>query len=190
MNTKNISTKSRKNLRLKYYDYSQSGLYFITVCAYNKRCIFGKIKSEKMLPNKFGKIIEKYWLELENRFSNIFVHEYIVVPNHLHGIMEIGKNNVGAPFVGAQQKRTTTRVVPTTVSNAVGAFKSLTANEYIRNVKNGIFPPFEKQIWQRSFYEHVIRNELSLNKIKEYIEINPKEWHKDRNNPIFNNNKT
>jgi len=115
------------------------------------------------------------------------------MPNHLHGIITI----VGAPLVGAQpldvgaqpldvgaqnragtKSRAPTRGAPT-VGNVVGAFKSLTTNEYIRGVKSGILPPFNKSIWQRNYYEHIVRDEKDLNRIREYIKNNPQNWKDD-----------
>jgi len=178
----------RKATRLSNYDYSQIGLYFITICTKNKKCYFGQIVNDRMILNIAGKIIDKWWNELENKF-NITLHEYVIMPNHIHGIIEINNFPDAKTTVGADlcvrpttlSKGQTHRSVPT-VSTIIQWFKTMTTNECIREVKNGNLPRFNNQIWQRSFYDHIIRKNESLNKIKEYIIINPKEWHKDKLN--------
>jgi REP element-mobilizing transposase RayT len=172
----------RKPNRLKNYDYSQNGMYFITICTKDKKCFFGEIINDKMILNDFGKIIQNVWLELPNHNDNISIDEFVIMPNHIHGIIEI----VGTPLVGVQDIDTTktgTRPV-TTISELIGTFKSLTTNQYIYHIKNNGWKPFNKYIWQRSFYDHIIRKEESLNKIREYIMINPQQWNDDKNNPL------
>lgn len=191
--------KNRKPNRLANYDYSQNGLYFITICTQNKKHYFGEITNDAMHSNIAGKIADKWWQKLEEKFD-ITLHEYVIMPNHIHGIIEINnpqhsawtnsQYNVGTPLVGVRHnatanftKRTPTRGVPT-VSDIIGAYKSYTTNEYIKEVKSGVLPPFDKRIWQRSFYDHIIRKNESLNKIREYIIINPQEWNNDEFNTL------
>ena len=112
-------------------------------------------------------MIEKYWREIPEHYPNVILDVFVIMPNHIHGILII--DNVRVPLVGTQ-----------TVGNIIGAFKSLTTNEYICGVKNGKFPPFEKRIWQRNYYEHIIRNEQSLEKIQNYIIHNPQKWQDDK----------
>jgi len=193
--------KKRKSTRLKNYDYSSSGWYFITICAQNRECLFGKIINNKMKLNKYGKIVDKKINELK-KYKNIGVDVYCIMPNHIHMIIIIN-SVVGAGFMPARtgfmpartgfmparkcdvkhSNRATTRVAPTTVGGIIGAFKSLTTREYINGVKINNWQPFNKRIWQRNYYEHIIRDEKSLNKIREYIRLNPKMWDRDRNNP-------
>ncbi len=122
-------------------------MYFITICTQNKKCFFGKIVEGKMKLNIAGKIVEEQWEKLENKF-NITLHEYIIMPNHIHGIIEI--NNVGMPLVGILGNNVN-NMAPTrdatTISDIIGAFKSIATNEYIKNVKIGKIPPFNKKIW-------------------------------------------
>lgn len=178
----NNMEKNRKKLRLQNYDYSQNGIYFVTICTHNKKCFFGRVEDNKMKLNLAGKIIDKWWIELENKFD-IILHEYVIMPNHIHGIIEINNNDVGTPLGGVRGWDNTNKMAPTrgatTISDIVGAFKSWATNKYIKNVKMGRLPPFDKRIWQRSYYDHIIRKEESLQKIQEYIIINPSEWQKD-----------
>jgi REP element-mobilizing transposase RayT len=167
--------------------------------------LFGEMADGLLQLNDAGQMIEKWWNELQKKFPNVTLDEYIAMPNHFHGIITIVMGTqinkpVGAPLVGAQMrgaqmgagtngknKRATTRVAPTvvdtggnTVGDIVGAFKSITTNEYIRGVKNCHWKSFDGKLWQRNYWEHVIRNENDLHRIREYIVNNPYNWKDDR----------
>lgn len=174
---------SRRSIRLAEYDYSQAGYYFVTVCLNDRRNLFGDIVGGKMVLNGAGRMVETNWNKLIQRFPDIELDEFIIMPNHLHGVIAI----VGAPLVGAQNgdvsgardnDKATTRVAPT-LGDVIGAFKSIATNEYIRNVKNSNWPAFNKCFWQRNYYEHVIRDEDDLGRIREYIVNNPAKWFED-----------
>ena len=196
----NPSIHHRRSIRLKGYNYSQNGAYFVTICVQNREFLFGKIENGEMVLNDAGKMIEKYWREIPEHYPNVILDAFVIMPNHVHGILIID-NNVGVPLVGTQSNIGTqmagTQMAGTqnngqpqslgqpqgiapTVGNIIGAFKSLTTNEYICGVKNGKFPPFEKRIWQRNYHEHIIRNEQSLEKIQNYIIHNPQKWQDDK----------
>ena len=177
---KNMKTnKNRHSIRLKKYDYSRSGLYFVTICTQNRECLFGNVVNGKMKLNSAGKIIDSVWKSLSKRFP-IVLDEFQIMPNHVHMIVNI----VGAGFMPARGERATTRVAPTvTLGDIIGAFKSLITHEYIMGVKNNGWKPFDKRLWQRNYYEHIIRTENDLNKIRKYIINNPSMWDRDRNNP-------
>jgi putative transposase len=171
----------RRSIRLKGYDYSQAGLYFITICTQNRLCLFGEIKNGEMVLNDAGMMIEHQWQELICRFGNIKLHEFIVMPNHFHGIVEF----VGVPLVGTQNMEQPPTMgqpqgIAPTVGNVVGAFKSFSTNEYIRNVKQNNWRTFDNKLWQRNYYEHIIRNEKSYYQISEYIQTNPLKWQDDK----------
>jgi REP element-mobilizing transposase RayT len=191
----NPNIHHRRSIRLKGYDYSQAGLYFVTICVKNRECLFGEINNGKMILNDGGKMIETQWLELSNRFKNIELHEYVVMPNHFHGILQI----VGATLVVAQNDNKTIAqtiaqnddktkkgqpqgIAPTgkTVGDMVGAFQSIATVEYIRGVKNNNWQPFDGKLWQRNYWEHIIRNEKSYQRISEYIINNPLNWKEDK----------
>ncbi len=187
----NKSSKSRRSIRLAGYDYSQAGAYFVTICAQEEENVFGEIANGEMALNDTGKMVENNWNKLPQRFPNVALDEFVIMPNHIHGVIAIGAPIVGAQngdVVGARDNycgvdampddRATTRVAPT-LGGIIGAFKSITTNEYIRNVKNKNRPPFNKHFWQRNYYEHVIRDENDLNRIREYIVNNPAKWFED-----------
>ena len=171
----NSKKHNRKSIRLKGYDYSQEGFYFITICTQNHECLFGKITSSQldegtMVLNDAGKMVETQWLKLSNRFKNIELYEYVVMPNHFHGILQI----VGAGLVPAQKNKT--------VGDMVGVFQSIATVEYIHGVKNNNWQPFDKRLWHRNYWEHIIRNEKEYENIAQYIINNPKRWAIDKLN--------
>ena len=158
-------THHRRSIRLKGYDYSQLGGYYITLVAQNREHFFGGIFEGKVVLNDAGKMIQLSWQNLPNRFSNIELDERVIMPNHLHGIINIVKQE------------------SVSIADVVGAFKSITTHEYILGVKNSGWPPFEKRLWQRNYWEHIIRNEKELDRIREYIINNPIKWQADAENP-------
>ncbi|MBT8348088.1 MAG: hypothetical protein KJP24_01365 [Sulfurovum sp.] len=173
----------RRSLRLKNYDYSKLGYYFITICTQNREHLCGEIVEGEMVLNVAGEMIHSLWFDIMNDFPNIVLHEFVIMPNHIHRIIEI----VGAPLVGAldtenvvgtNDKRAPMKGAPT-VGDMIGTFKSLTTNTYIKMVKKGTLPPFNQRIWQRNYYEHIIRDDEDYNRIAIYIINNPMRWDDD-----------
>jgi putative transposase len=182
----NPEIPQRQSIRLKEYDYSQHGAYFITICAQNRECLFGEIMNGNLKLNQFGIIASDEWTKLSKKFANLEIDEFIIMPNHVHGIL-ILNHTVGAPLAGAlvnignYLNRAPARDAPTIIGNIVGTYKSLVANTCLK-----IFKSNNKsmgKLWQRNYYEHVIRNEKSLEQIREYIINNPINWQKDELNP-------
>ena len=132
--------------------------------------------------NAAGELAAAMWNALPNRFAQIDLDAFVVMPNHIHGILIISDDVVGAPLVGARDARAATRAAPT-VGVVVGAFKSAFAVEYIRGAKKGRWTAFDRRVWQRNYYEHVIRNEPDLTRVRRYIVENPLQWAFDRENP-------
>lgn len=184
----------RRSIRLKGYDYSQAGFYFVTICVHHGRFLFGKIFDGKMILNDAGQLVHNEWLKLTDRFKNINLHAFVVMPNHFHAILEIvGSTLVVDPTIrkcnngtaGSTLAGSTTRVDPTrvwTLGDMVGAFQSIVTVEYIRGVKNHGWHPFDGKLWQRNYYEIIIRNDRSYQYISAYIMNNPSKWDKDRLN--------
>jgi REP element-mobilizing transposase RayT len=240
MNKYNPKIHHRRSIRLKGYDYAQAGLYFITICCQNRACLFGDVVNGKMKLNDAGIMVENEWLKLPNRFQNIQLHEYVVMPNHFHAILEIvGATLVVAPVrvslvdtpnemdtqnetvaqnddnsqkgqpqkgqpqgiastmdtqnetdtqnddnsqKGQPQKGQPQGIAPTgkTVGDMVGAFQSIATVEYIRGVKTLDWQRFDGKLWQRNYWEHIIRNEQSYLNISDYIINNPAKWADDK----------
>ncbi len=153
--------KKRKSLRLKNYDYLQQGLYFITICIHQKLCLLGRVNNDEMFPNAAGLMLESCWYDMSKRFVSVRLDEFVLMPNHFHGIIELTEKDVS-------------------LGEVVGAFKSITTNKYIRGVKENNWRPFVNKFWQRNYYEHVIRNEYSYQQISEYIKYNPAKWCDDQ----------
>lgn len=153
----------RRSIRLKGYDYSQTGLYFITICTHNRAYLFGDVANGEMIANDAGRMIADEWLKLPDRFKNLVLHQYAVMPNHFHAIMEI------AGIATANK----------TIGDMIGAFESISTVEYIRGVKTNDWQPFDRKLWQRNYWEHIIRDEMSYFKISEYITTNPANWDND-----------
>lgn len=164
-----MKTKSpvRKNIRLKYYDYSQNGYYFITICAKNKHNIFGKFVGAGSKPacvelNEYGKIVNNTWFDLCNHNKNLELGNFIIMPNHIHGILIIQRSGLEPD--------------PTkSISEIVRQFKTFSAKKIniLRNTKG-------QSVWQRNYYEHIVRNEHGFMEINEYIENNPQKWELDK----------
>jgi REP element-mobilizing transposase RayT len=158
--------------------------------------LFGNIVDGQMKSNRAGEAIERWWLELPRKFPTVATDEFVIMPNHIHGIIII---TVGADLrvglttarTGAHAGRQGADGGPTHRSAPTGAprptivqwFKTMSTNEYMRDVKNLGWTPFRGQLWQRGYYEHVIRDEESLNRIRQYILDNPARWAYDRENP-------
>ncbi|WMJ22009.1 transposase [Paludicola sp. MB14-C6] len=148
----------RKLQRLKGYDYSHNGAYFITICTQNRQQLFGEIFNNTMLINNAGKMIEERLLNIIN--DVVFLDKHIIMPDHIHAIVIINHNG-------------TTQGPFPTLSEIVQRFKTITTKLYIDSVKNGEYPPFDKKIWQKSFNDRIIRNEKEYREIRQYIDENP-----------------
>ena len=188
MNNFNPNIHHRRSIRLKGYDYSQPGFYFVTICSQNRDCLFGKIENGKMILNDAGIMVVKEWLKIPDRFQNTRLHEYILMPNHFHAILEI----VGATLVVAETQGIAPENIKVQIEQGqpqgiapnkqkklgdiLGAFQSITTVQYIRGVKSNNWQPFKGKLWQRNYYEHIIRNEKSLQRIANYIKKNPQSW--------------
>ena len=171
---------NRRSIRLKDYDYSQDGLYFITICINEKECLFGKIEQGKMLLNDAGFMVKNYYLELENKFCNVRCGKYVIMPNHFHCIIHI-ENTVGVDLCVNPIKKG--EHIGSPLPRIIQWFKTMTTNAYINGVKTKNWKPFNKRLWQRNYYEHIIRNEKSCTEIYDYIVNNPLKWDLDELNP-------
>lgn len=199
----------RRSVRLKDYDYAQSGAYFVTVVTHGRKCLFGEIVNAETRLNDAGRTIERWWFELNNKFRTVETDEFVIMPNHFHGIVVIvgadlcvgpgsEGTHAGVPLQGTYPVRSVSRrgapmcapvFTPQNMTHRaplpaiVRWFKTMTTNEYLRGVKTSGWAPFQGQLWQRNYYEHVIRDEESLNRLRQYIHDNPARWEFDRENP-------
>ena len=190
----------RRSIRLKGYDYSQPGAYFVTICTQDRACLFGDVVDGAMRLNDAGRMIESVWHQLPTFYSGVDIDAFVVMPNHIHGIVVlVGAAPRGRPDPGRArgvdlgQPQGVAPTGPTgqargpaptlSLSDVVHRFKTLTTKRYADGVKQSGWPPFPGRLWQRNYYEHIIRNEESLHRIRQYILENPLRWSLDRENP-------
>jgi len=172
--------------RLKEWDYSSGGFYFVTLCTRDFQCYLGEVIGEKVVLSKIGEIAYKYWLEIMEHFKNTDLDEFIVMPNHVHGIIVINNTNVETRHVVSlpqkqnKDKNKALRKFSTSssgsLSTIIGQFKAFVT----RWCRKNEYPEFA---WQSGFYDHIIRSEKSLLNIRTYIRHNPLKWDLDKNNP-------
>jgi putative transposase len=164
----------RKPNRLRDYDYSQDGYYFITICTRGRKEFFGNIREGKLDLNRFGETVNQCWYDLPRHYPNCSLDSFVIMPNHVHGIIVIDNENV--------------------VGNGLKPFPTHGLSEIIRGFKTFSSRKINEEIeidnkfqWQKSFYDHIIRGERSLDLIREYIQNNPLKWDLDRENPLSKN---
>ena len=170
----------RKHPRLKHYDYSSPGAYFITICTQNRRCVLSHIVGRGLAPadactiehTLFGKIAEKQLLLMEKRYPFVVVDRYVIMPNHIHVVLILDHETAGASPCPAVMDETAGASPRPTIMDIVCAYKSLTTREC---KKNGL----DEKMFQTSFYEHIIRGQEDYEKIANYIYENPMRWYYD-----------
>jgi REP element-mobilizing transposase RayT len=183
-NTKyNPNIHNRRSIRKKGYDYSQAGWYYVTICTYKKEYLFGEIVNERMALSTCGEIVKETLLDIPDRYKNVSLDEWVIMPNHLHIILVIRRKHVGVPLAGTPtseagtptSKKTNNKL---TLGMIVGAFKSLCVHNWLSYINDN---NLKKRclLWQSNFYEHIIRDEQYYLRIKEYITNNPKNWVKN-----------
>ena len=188
--------RGRRSVRLKGYDYATAGAYFVTVVTQERLCLFGDVTDGKVRLSVAGRLVRRVWESLPDRFAGLALDAFVVMPNHVHGVVVMDRP-AGAPLVGDRSGRgaadpgdrpgATTRVAPTpdgyALSDVVHAYKSSTTAHYARRVTADGWPPFPGRLWQRNYYEHVVRGDDDLDRIRTYIQENPLKWELDTENP-------
>ena len=182
-------TYHRRSIRLNGYDYAQNGNYFLTLCTRNRECLFGDLRDGKMYLSNYGGMVNECWQEIPLHFPQIILHEYVIMPNHVHGIIEInnpqstGANmgrcsdtvDVGANTVGVGANNYSPLRTPQ--SRPCGT--SRTVGSVVRGFKIGVTKQMGFSPWQRNYYEHIIRNDESYQNIVQYMAQNPLKWEED-----------
>jgi putative transposase len=249
----------RRSIRLRGYDYAQPGAYFVTIVVQGRECLFGEVVNGEVMLSDAGRMVERWWTELAHKFPMVTLDAFVVMPNHVHGIIVIspvvsdpvctapvcadhvcadpvcaapvGADPVGADLCVRPDNQNNQRVRPDNQNDqcirpdnqnnqyvrpngqsirpdGMGAntdrgthvgvplpacvplpeivqwYKTMTTNEYIRQVRAEGWPPFLGRLWQRNYYEHIIRNDISLEQIRRYIAENPARWQEDAENPF------
>lgn len=187
----------RRSIRLKGYDYSQAGAYFVTIVAWHREMLFGEIVDGEMILNRNGKIVQEAWFDLKNHYRHVILGAFIIMPNHAHGIIVLvdddrrgGSSMIGGTIspdefhvgdVSLLEGKTRPYVKPKPrhgLPEIVRAFKSFSARRINRLRRTDGIP-----VWQRNYYEHIIRNDREMDNITRYIESNPSMWAEDDENP-------
>ncbi len=177
----------RRSIRLKGYDYSQTGAYFVTIVAYQRECLFGEVVEGEMVLNDFGQVVEKWWYQISVHFHNVETWAFVIMPNHAHGIIVIrdyGRGAVSAPDDDAQIKHAGGGTPPLrsnkpTLGQVIAYFKYQSTKEMNALDGTGTITKF----WQRNYYEQIIRDKREMDRIHRYIESNPFNWADDNENP-------
>jgi len=164
----------RRSIRLKEYDYTQNGAYYVTICTQDKKCVLSNIVNEKTILTNYGKIVEEEWLKTKSIRPYVDLDYYVIMPNHFHGILFINKNK--GKGVKLHAPTNNFKLQPHSLGSIMRGFKSSVTSR-INKTQN---TPGRK-FWQRNYYEHIIRNDDDLNRVRKYIKNNPIKWSMDKN---------
>lgn len=178
--TVNPHSHHRRSIRIKEYDYTSPGAYFVTLVTYQRDCLFGEIRDAKMASNDLGSIADECWRAIPDHFPFVELGAYVIMPNHVHGIIVI-RESVGARHVcpsgyASSLQNTPRGPAPHSLGTIVGSYKSAITRRIGREQN-------ATSIWQRNYYEHIIRDDKDLQRITDYIEMNPSWWDDDYENP-------
>lgn len=208
----NSERHNRKSIRLIGYDFSSKGLYYLTICVQNRLCLFGNVVDNQLKLNDAGKMIMKWYYEIENKYPDKKCHNMVVMPNHFHCIIENGSSinmnihvrdshlddHVGTSLRGCPNDIRNENAPPqygmdnkkhnASIFDVMDWFKTMTTNEYIRGVKQLGWERFDQRLWQKRYWDHVIRNNVDFSRIDKYIDENPGKWIGDKINPKNDNN--
>jgi len=177
---------NRRSVRLQGYDYSKAGAYFVTICTRNRECLFGEILDGVMLSNDAGGVVQQCWDDIPAHFPHVELDAFVIMPNHVHGILSIvDSQTVGAKNFSPLQAQPSISPPP---SQQRPCGTSKTIGSIVRGFKIGVTKWMRQHtltpdVWQRNYWEHVVRNDMELNRIREYICNNPIQWEMDQLNP-------
>jgi putative transposase len=164
----------RRSIRLRGYDYSQAGAYFVTICTQNRACLFGEIADGEMVPNDAGKSIHDRWMKIAERYPGVSLGGFVIMPNHVHGVILLN---------ASQQSEEQGSSYSVALARIVQRFKTGTTFDSIQGVNGRGWTSFDRRLWQRNYYEHIIRNESEHDRIVAYIDVNPSLWRDDALHP-------
>jgi putative transposase len=173
----------RGSLRLKDYDYAQPGAYFVTICTHNRECLLGEIQAGELRLNAWGQIVQDEWFKGADLrpYLHLETHEVVVMPNHIHGVLWLDEDRARQQRLAPTRKSESglsSGVTPGSLGAVIGQFKAITSKRI-----NQLRGTPGLSVWQRGYYEHVIRDEAALAQIREYIATNPLRWEQDPENP-------
>jgi len=187
----------RRSIRMRHYDYGESAHYFVTICSYQRRCVFSDVSDAECILNRLGMLVERCWSELPGHFGNLALDEYVIMPNHLHGIITVPSRGITPRSDRARihqneddararhalpLQRKFGKPMRGALPTVIASFKSAATK---RARQHGLSQ--NRSVWQRGYYERVIRGEKELARIRKYITENPLTWELDRENPLSRN---
>lgn len=183
----------RRSIRLKGYDYSRPGAYFVTIVTQQRDCLFGVLLDGTLRSNDAGRMVERTWSEMRGRYPGVALDAFVAMPNHVHGIIvltrepaPVGAGPRACPRGNAilHESRQSRGVAPAmSLPDVVHRFKSLTTACYRHGVAERAWTAFHARLWQRNYYDHIIRNDDDLRQARQYIADNPLRWSLDRESP-------
>lgn len=174
----------RRAMRLRDYDYSQPGAYFVTICAQHRKCLFGTIIDGKMQLNEIGQIVVECWNRISQHFPSVELDEYVVMPNHTHGIIRlkipgriaIRSGEVASPALNNDSHKDE---VPSPTLGRILAYFKYQSTKRINQYRD----TQGTQVWQRNYHDHVVRDDPDLQRLRQYIQNNPMKWELDQLHP-------
>jgi REP element-mobilizing transposase RayT len=181
----------RRSIRVKGYDYTEPGAYFVTIVTYQRGCLFGEVIHETMLLNDFGRIADECWRAIPDHFPNVELGAHMIMPNHVHGVIVIRADDESASTVVVAQHVGAQHCCAPTPDNHKINVKPGSLGAIVRSYKSAVSYRINKEhnatgIWQRNYYEHIIRNADEAKRIHLYIEANPAQWDGVDENPSNN----
>lgn len=190
---------NRRSIRLKGHDYSGGGAYFVTMVMQGRECLLGAVSNDQVVLNAAGDMVVKWWNKLPEKFPGVVLNAFVAMPNHVHGLIVIatryssaaGQTHGSAPTDMHLREGADPCVRPVAPSDSLQPslgqllqwFKTMTTNEYIRGVKNLGWEPFRGKMWQRNYFDRVVRGPAEFDRIKRHILANPLRWNEDHENP-------
>ena len=158
-----------KPRRAGLYDYHREGAYFVTTVIHHRAHLLGRVEGGAVMLSDAGTMIDRYWFELGNKFPDVLLDEYVIMPNHIHGIITV-------------RPTSTDEGSPHSLGDIMRWFKTQTTNAYIRGVKQSAWPRFDGHLWQPQYWDHIVRNDVDLERVREYVFNNPGAWDEDPDN--------
>ena len=176
----------RRSIRLQGYDYAQAGIYFVTICTHRKKCLLGSVANDRVALSALGEIVRECWMRIPEHFPRVKLDAFVVMPNHLHGVLVLHRTTAShraqhaAPLQPTRNTdlQSEPNVKSGTLSAVIRSFKSAVSKRAHRE-----WPGTPSSTWQRNYYEHIIRNGGDLDQIRRYIRNNPQRWAFDKENP-------
>ncbi len=175
----------RRSVRMRTYDYATAGIYFVTVCTHGKRCVLGRVTNDRVVLSRIGAIVDECWRAIPEHFAGVELHEFVVMPNHLHGLIILPEAPRAQHAVPLRNKdvlapeRSFGAMRPGELSAIVRSFKSACTKRVNRLRRTS-----GRTLWQRGYYEHVVRDADDLEQLQRYIIENPLSWVLNRENPL------